>query len=129
MTAVVDTNAILRFLVGDDAAQQGQATAWFKEAEQGQRTLIVHPLVVAECCFVLESFYGKSRGDIAHAMEVFLSQRWLKVLDREVLIGLWSGYRKGLHFVDSFLLSMAERDQLEVLTYDKKVHQRNETRD
>ena len=104
---VLDTNVLARFLVGDNAAQKMQAEQWFKEGESGKRKIVVFPIVVAECSFVLESFYKKSREDIADAFEIFLSQRWLQVSERDALLSLWQEYRKGLHFVDSFLLAWA----------------------
>lgn len=122
---IVDTNVLLRFLVGDEPRQQAQARQWFKEAESGKRMLVVVPLVVAESCFVLETFYKKPRQEIASAFEVLLSQRWLAVEDRDVLLGLWSHYCQGLHFVDSFLLAKARVRKGRVLTFDVKLGKKN----
>ena len=121
MKSILDTNVLLRFLVGDNLAQKNQAAVWFKEAEQGMRDIAVHPLVVAESCFVLESVYGKPRDEIAYALEVFLTQRWLGVVERDALALTWSGYRSGLHFVDSFLIALAQLQSAELLTFDKRV--------
>lgn len=118
---IVDTNVILRFLVGDNQEQFEQAKTWFKEAQQGKRKLIVKPIVVAETCFVLESFYQKSRQEIREALEVFLSQKWLKVYDREILTALWPLYVKDLHFVDSFLITWVQINQASILSFDKQL--------
>lgn len=118
---VVDTNVILRYLVGDNKKQQQQAQEWFKQAQVGQKRLVIKPLVVAEVCFVLESFYKKSRQDITDALVVLLSQKWLLVDDRQVLLSLWDNYRQGLHFVDSYLLAWADVNQSEVLSFDQEV--------
>ena len=53
---ILDTNVLLRFLVGDNKQQHQEAERWFKEAEQRKRKIVLVPLVVAETCFVLESF-------------------------------------------------------------------------
>lgn len=124
MNEVVDTNVILRFLVGDNASQRKKAENYFKEAEQGKRTLIIKPLVVAECCFVLESFYKRDRDEIASAFETFLSQKWLKVEDRKAMISMWKYYRENLHFVDSYLLSWAKSNKAEILSFDKQLMKR-----
>ncbi len=121
---IVDTNILVRYLVGDVVSQQKQAENWFKEAEKGKRKCIIHPIVIAETVFVLESFYKKNREDIANAMEVFLSQKWLQVEQRDVLINLWPFYRKNLHFVDSFLLSYQHTYDVEVLTFDKQINKK-----
>lgn len=118
---VLDTNVLLRFLVGDHEKQHEVAERWFKEAEQHQRKIVVVPLVVAEACFVLESFYKKQRKEIADALEVLIAQRWLQVQEREVLLSLWPWYRQGLHFVDSFLLAWAQAHKGTILTFDQSL--------
>ena len=118
---VLDTNVLLRFIVGDNEAQQKQAEQWFREAEAGKRKIVVVPLVVAEACFVLESFYKKQREEIAQAVEVFVGQRWLQVENREALLNLWPWYAKGFHFVDSFLLAWSQAQGARVLTFDEKL--------
>lgn len=117
----VDTNVVLRFLVKDNLPQYKKAEKWFQEAKDGKRKLVIKPLVVAESCFVLESFYKKSRKDIASSFEVFLSQKWLKVDDREVLLSLWYYYNQNMHFVDSYLLSWAKLNKESVLSFDEKL--------
>lgn len=118
---IVDTNVILRFLVADDKEQHEKAKRWFTEGESGKRQLFISVVVVAEACFVLESFYKKSRDEIANAFEIFLSQYWLVVEERKVLLAMWQWYRNGLHFVDSFLLAWAKEYGGHVLTFDKQV--------
>ncbi len=121
MNELLDTNVILRFLVGDNASQQTQARHWFQEAESGKRTLIIQPLVIAESCFLLESVYKKNREEIATSFEVMLSQRWIDVVDRVAMLGLWRWYRDGFHFVDSYLLALAKTNTATILTFDKKL--------
>jgi predicted nucleic-acid-binding protein len=121
MEQAVDTNVILRYFVGDNKRQQRRATALFKRAERGKLELLIKPLVVAEACFVLESFYKKKRNEIADVFEVFLSQKWLKVEDRMTMLNLWSIYRKKFHFVDSYLLSWASVYKGKVVSFDKKL--------
>lgn len=119
MTNILDTNALVRFLVRDNEKQYKQVVNWFKEAENRKRKIMIKPLVIAETCFVLESFYKQKIEDIAQKMEVFLSQKWLKVEEREVMIGLWQWYRKKLHFVDSYLISWSKVNKGRVLGFDK----------
>ena len=114
-------NVLVRFLVDDNTAQKKQAEQLFKEGESGKRKIVVLPIVVAEGSFVLESFYKKRREEIANAFEIFLSQRWLQVVERDTLLSLWQWYRDGLHFVDSFLLALARCNEGRVLTFDKEL--------
>lgn len=118
---VVDTNVLIRFLVGDNKPQQKQASNWFLQAEKGERKLIIKVLVVAEACFVLESFYKKEKEEIANAFEVLLSQAWLVVEERNVLVSLWDWYKKGNHFVDSYLLSWVKINNSSILSFNNKL--------
>lgn len=125
---LLDTNVLVRFLVGDIKEQQKQALVRFHQAKEGSIRIIITPLVIAETCFVLESFYKKERQKIADVLEVFLSQRWLKVEDREILLGLWKWYKQGRHFVDSFLLSKAEIQENKILTFDQQLKKKSNLR-
>ncbi|OGG34897.1 hypothetical protein A3G68_04460 [Candidatus Gottesmanbacteria bacterium RIFCSPLOWO2_12_FULL_42_10] len=121
MEQAVDTNIILRYLVGDDKLQQQKAQTIFQKAKDGKISLVIKPLIVAEACFVLESFYQRGREEIADAFEVFLSQKWLKVEEMETLLALWDWYKKNFHFVDSYLLSWAKLNAGKIVTFDKKL--------
>lgn len=118
---LVDTNIILRFLLEDNLPQQKQVARWFRKAEQNKLNLYIKPIVVAESCYVLESYYKMSRQKIGTAFEVLLSQRWLHVEQRNVLLALWPWYIRGFHFVDSYLQTIAQIEDMKVLTFDKKI--------
>jgi len=124
MINIVDTNIILRYLVGDSRELHEKAINIFKKAESGELKLLVKVVVVAETCFVLESFYKKSPNEIATSMEVFLSQKWLKVEDRKGILGMWTSYRNKLHFVDSYLLSSAKENKYKILTFDSGLNKK-----
>lgn len=121
MINILDTNIILRYLVGDSDSQYREALSILKKAESGKIKLLIKVVVVAEACFVLESFYKRSLNEIASSMEVLLSQKWIKVEDRKGLLGMWTDYRKKLHFVDSYLLSTSKQNKYKLLTFDKKI--------
>lgn len=118
---VVDTNVLIRFFVGDNRLQQKQAGSWFFQAQKGKRKLLIKSLIVAETCFVLESFYKKQRDEIADAFVIFLAQSWLVVEERDVLLSLWDWYKDGFHFVDSYLLSWAKNNNSSIVSFDKKL--------
>lgn len=121
MINLLDTNIILRYLVGDSEILHKKAVSIFKKAEAGELKLLIKVVVVAESCFVLESFYKKSLEEIASSMEVLLSQKWIQIEDRKGLLGMWTNYRNRLHFVDSYLLSSAKVNKYKILTFDKEL--------
>jgi len=117
---LLDTNVIIRYLVKDHIEHFEQANTWFNQAKEGKIKMIIVPIVVAECCFVLESLYKVPRDSIAQKMQVLLSQRWIQVDQRKELNNLWHYYLNGLHFVDSFLLSSSLIYQTKLLSFDKE---------
>ncbi|MDZ7586697.1 MAG: PIN domain-containing protein [Patescibacteria group bacterium] len=121
MTELLDTNVILRFLVKDNEKQYQQAVVWFKEAEKGKREIEINSVIIAEACFVLESFYKKTKKEISLSLEAFLSYKWLKVKERETLLNLWPWYLQGFHFVDSYLLAFGKANNEKILSFDKKL--------
>jgi predicted nucleic acid-binding protein len=127
MTYLLDTNVLIRFLVNDNPTQHKQAIYWFQQAEKEKIQIKVVPLVIAETTFVLESFYKVNKDEIAQFLTTFLSQPWLEVPERKVLLSLWPHYQKGLHFVDSYLLATAQTlPKTKVLSFDKQLLKKDE---
>ena len=121
MTYILDTNVLIRFLVGGHAGHLATSRTWFKEAQEGKRKLVLSAVVVAESAFVLEKVYGKTRREIALALGTVVSQRFIEVQERGALIDLWKWYLEGFHFVDSYLMALAKHNEAIVLTFDCKV--------
>ena len=121
VTEILDTNVLVRFLVGDIPAQKTTAVKWFLEAEKDKRDIIVSTIVIAETIFVLESFYKQTKENVAAAMEIFLSQRWLIVQERDVLLASLAFYRNEKHFVDSYLLAWSQHHHAGIMSFDKKL--------
>lgn len=124
MSYILDTNVIVRYVVGDNKEHQKQAMRWFSEAEKGRIIIQIFPVVIAETVYVLQSWYRQPREKISDVMEVFLSQRWLDVHDRDALLVLWEYYRAGTHFIDSYLIALSQAEGVTALTFDKKLKKR-----
>lgn len=71
MTAV-DTNVIVRFLVGDDPKESKTVYNILKEVEEQKSSLHVPILVVFELIWVLDSVYDISRKDILSSLDQLL---------------------------------------------------------
>jgi len=121
MIEFVDTNVLVRFFVGDNPKQLTQVNSWFVEAEKGKRQLMVKSLVIAETCFVLESYYKIPRVEIAEKMKALLMQKWLRVDEMEVWEKVWRNYKQDVHLVDGYLLGLVEMKQGKLLTLDRKL--------
>ena len=63
---------IVRYLTRDDAKQATIAERLFERCERGDLTLVILPVVLAECVFVLESFYERERADIGRVLTAMI---------------------------------------------------------
>ena len=68
----IDTNILVRFLVGDDAKQANKVYRVFKDAEQNHNEIFVSTLVVLELIWVLDSVYHVDRKDILDSISQLL---------------------------------------------------------
>lgn len=73
----LDTNVLVRFLVGDDADQASRAARLFARATAEGERLLVAQIVVCELVWVLGYAYDKSRDEIAAGLDALLRTRQL----------------------------------------------------
>lgn len=105
MSAFVDTNVLVRHLVGDPPAMAARATAYLGAATE----LLVADLVVAETIYVLESFYEVGRHAIALSMRSLLALNSVIVVDTSLLLRSFEIYEYDrLDFAEAYLVASAE---------------------
>lgn len=81
----LDTNILVRFLVGDDAKQAQQVYPLFKKNEQEKSLMFVPALVVLELILALDSVYGISRSDILESLDELMRMPVLKFENQAAL--------------------------------------------
>lgn len=64
----VDTNVLLRLLVGDDAAQALKSRQLFDGQDEAGATVWVGDTVLVEFAWTLSRAYGRSRDEVASAL-------------------------------------------------------------
>lgn len=116
---LLDTNLIVRHLVQDNARQAEIALRIFNACDRGDLTLVILPAVLAECVFVLESFYEHDRADIAAVLTGLVTSPGVEFSDRQSHVDALRLYAKSkLHFVDCMLAATAAARGLPVATFD-----------
>jgi predicted nucleic acid-binding protein len=68
----IDTNIVIRFLVGDGGDHAVKARGLFKRASDGEEVLILCDTIFIEVVFVLQSYYKHSRADISKTLRSFI---------------------------------------------------------
>jgi predicted nucleic-acid-binding protein len=81
---------------------------------------VVLPAVLAECVFVLESFYGHARADIASALDRFISSPGVEMSQAPVHLDALNRYgRTRVHFVDCLIAATAAVEDTPMATFDQ----------
>ena len=119
--AFIDANVILRYLTKDPPKLAEAAFKTFSAAQQGLILLVLTPITVAEVVWVLESFYGYPRVQIAETLSHFLRSAGLHVTDLDLLIQALSLYHeKNIDFADALLAGAALGQGLNIVySFDK----------
>jgi predicted nucleic-acid-binding protein len=116
---LVDTNLIVRYLVQDHEMHAKAAGKLFDACDRGDVVIVVLPAVLAECVFVLESFYEHPRGDIASALGRLISSPGVEI-DAAIHLDALDRYRKTkVHFVDCLIAATAATEDMPVASFDQ----------
>jgi predicted nucleic-acid-binding protein len=77
-------------------------------------------VVLAECVFVLESFYGHSRVDIASALGRLVSSPGVEISEIAIQLDGLNRYQSTrAHFVDCMIAATAAANNVPVSTFDQ----------
>jgi predicted nucleic acid-binding protein len=117
---LVDTNLIVRYLVQDHEKHAKAAGKLFDACDRGELVIVVLPAVLAECVFVLESFYEHPRGGIASALGSLISSPGVEISGAAIHLDALDRYRKTrVHFVDCVIAATATAEDTSVATFDR----------
>jgi predicted nucleic-acid-binding protein len=117
---LVDTNLIVRYLVQDHDKHAKAAGRLFDACDRGDVGIVVLPVVLAECVFLLESFYRHPRIDIASALGRLISSPGVEISEVTVHLDALNRYKRTkAHFVDCLIAATAVAKNVPVATFDQ----------
>jgi predicted nucleic acid-binding protein len=118
--ALIDTNVLLRFLLGDDPVQTPKASALMKRLEEGRESGEIGDGVLAETVWVLEKGLRVPRADIARRLARILELPGLgPARGKRVLLEALAHYgRTPCDIVDCLLAARARSRNGKVYTFD-----------
>lgn len=122
ITAVVDTNLLVRYLTEDDPVKAKAVDDLLARAEQGRERLLVPSVVVAELVWVLESYYKMGTEQVAELVGAMLSTPGLEVQDAPLLRAALVTYLTDkVDFIDAWIMEFAKSRKVDrVYTFDKR---------
>jgi predicted nucleic acid-binding protein len=117
---LVDTNLIVRYLVQDHEKHARAAGKLFEACDRGDLEIVVLPVVLAECVFVLESFYRHARASIAFALGRLIASPGVVISEVTIQLDALNRYKGSkAHFVDCLLAATAVAEDVPVSTLDQ----------
>lgn len=119
MIAYVDTNVLVRFIVGEPPDLFEKSVTLMKAVEEGDVTLRVDEIIAAEVVWVLKSVYKFTPQEIGAAFLEILSQDGIQVPD--VIISALALFgSQGVSFGDALLAArMQQSGVMRVFSFDR----------
>jgi predicted nucleic-acid-binding protein len=122
----LDTNVVVRLLVGDDLAQQRVARDYLVRHSSPNDPAWIDRIVAVETVWVLERRYGFSRAQIATALDKLLDTAELVFENHDLVRTAVTAYRRGAGFADTLLAASNESSGCTTtITFDSAVAKRS----
>ena len=120
MNSILDTNVIVRFLIGDKNEKFEGVFDFFNSIEKGKTYVELKLIVLFQTIFVLKSYYKVPKDRIAYAMTGLLKLNGLKIKEKRIverMLELWGS--NNIEIVDAYLIAILEKDSGNILySYD-----------
>ena len=106
----LDTNVIIRYITADHPTMTPETAQLMERVDLGEVKLKLASIVIAECCWVLQSrTYGFRPSEIANVLIAFLGADGIEAEEREVLICALEQYAAdNIDFIDAYLAEHAK---------------------
>ncbi len=123
MVYLLDTNIIIRFLVGDHEEHLEKSTEYFEQIEQGSMEVEILSDVLMEAFFVLTKFYKLPKVEVISDLKTILSFEGVVNKDKVILFETLSIIEnKNLDFVDALICAKCKFQNYEKLSFDKDLN-------
>ena len=116
---LIDTNVILRYLLGDHKTFSSKAKAFMELVSQGTRKAEIPSVVIVECIYVMEKFYKIPRSEIVETLTKILNFSGIVNLDKsEILEALLKYANTTIDIVDCILAAQSSPEKV-IVSFDK----------
>ena len=116
----LETSVLVRYLTGDDPLKAKRCERLLKETEQGQWTLYVTHLVIAEAIWVLDSVYRLPKATISEGLQRVLNTPHIVCEEAPLLLASLDLFAsKPISFIDAYHATvLPAREITEFYSYD-----------
>ena len=124
---LIDTNVVLRHVLGDDPKQTASAQSVFDALRSGEKAALLLESVLAECVYVLLHYYEVPKAEVVEKLDGVLRYPGIVNRDKHDLreaLKLFGEH--AIDFVDCILVAKARIAELELVTFDEKLKKMRE---
>jgi len=123
MVTLIDTNIIIRFLIGDHDQHLIESTRIFEEIESGNLQVEILDVVIMEVLFVLTKFYKLPKIDVVMDLKTILAMKGVVNNNKVILFDALSLFlTKNIDFVDALICSKSNLQGYQWLSFDQDIH-------
>ena len=116
---LIDTNVVLRYLLGDHPEFCSKAEAFMLDVSNGIKKAEILDVVIVECIYVMEKYYGIPRNEIVEKLSGILSFSGIVNPDRsEILEALLKYENSNNDIVDCILAARSSPEKI-IISFDK----------
>ncbi len=117
----LDTNVLVRYLTLDDRKQAALAIREIESAAAAEERILIHPLVLCELVWVLESAYGFGKHEILAALERILATAQFEIAEKDLIWAALDDFRRGKADFSDYYVGRAndKRGATVTVTFDK----------
>lgn len=125
MVTLIDTNIIIRFLIGDHEQHLQESIKIFQAIETGNLQVEILDVVLMEALFVLTKFYKLPKSEVVADLKSILAMEGVINADKLILFEALSLFAdKNIDFVDALICSKAKLQGYNSLSFDKDVNKK-----
>ncbi len=116
---LIDTNVILRYLLGDHVKFSPKAEDFMLEVSKGVKKAEILDIVIVECIYVMEKFYNVPKSVIVDKLSKVLNFSGIINPGRsKILKALFQYEKSNIDIVDCILASQSSPERV-VVSFDK----------
>jgi predicted nucleic-acid-binding protein len=116
---LIDTNVILRYLLGDHAEFSPKAEAFMLDISKGAKKAEIMDVVIVECIYVLEKYYKIPKSEIVEKLSGILNFSGIVNPNRsEILEALLRYEDSNIDIVDCILAANSSSEKV-IISFNK----------
>ena len=113
----LDTNVLVRYLVGDDEKQAQKASARIRAIAASGESCFISSIVICELVWVLESAYDYEKMEICDVLEKLLITKQFEIENKDIVRQAIHDYKAGDGDIADYLIGRFNQDKGCDITY------------